>query len=110
MQRCLFCGAAADQDHHPTACLADSDAYLDPDFTIPLCRPCHYAEHDAWRDVGIDEISDPFFARETRLLWLMGRLADLGHSVELSPEIVSGFHGAMLGCRRPNLALGSEAA
>jgi hypothetical protein len=110
MQRCLFCGAPAEHDHHPTACLACSDEYLDPDFTIPLCRPCHYAEHDAWRDVGIDEISNPFIAREIRLIWLMGRFADLDRQVDLSPEMVRGLHGAILGCRRPDFALGSEAA
>ncbi len=96
--RCLFCRKPADERHHPTGCCAPDGPHFDPDFTIPLCRSCHQAEHAAWRDGGLDDLSDPLEARVQRLSWLMVRLGTFGLSIEELPEVRSGIHTVLVAC------------
>jgi len=86
---CLYCGRPAKEAHHFTACLAARDDYLDPRATIPLCIPCHKAEHAAWRAVGLDSFDDPLLARTYRVTWTVGRL--VGLNTFLRP-----FHGVLV--------------
>jgi hypothetical protein len=97
--RCLFCLSPAEELHHPTCRLRPDRPYLDPEWTIPLCIPCHRAEHAAWRDFGLDDIADPEEARVRRNLWFLGRLRDLGRPVTFSPDVLWGFHGSLLAMR-----------
>ena len=73
---CLFCDAPAHELHHWTAALVPDGEYLDPAATVPLCIPCHHAEHAAWRELKMDAFTDPLEARLVRLAWLWQRLAD----------------------------------
>ena len=94
--RCLFCGSPAVHLHHPTGRLGPELPYLDPSFTIPLCRACHHAEHAAMRDVGLDLLTDPLLARLVRMAWLLGRLADTDRSVTFTVGALKGMHGCLL--------------
>ena len=91
---CLYCGRPAQELHHFTACLVDSSAYLDPTATIPLCIPCHKAEHAAWREVGLDRIGHPLLARQARTTWTVGRLAALDRPV--APTVLGPIHGVLV--------------
>jgi hypothetical protein len=95
--RCLFCLAPAEHEHHPTARLTADGPYLDG-WTVPTCRCCHAVEHVAWRAAGIDELADPLLARLGRNTWLIGRLADLGRPVVLLPDTLRGHHDSMVAC------------
>ena len=78
---CLFCGVAAEQLHHWTGSLLPDGPHLDEKATIPLCIPCHHAEHASWRELGIDAFTDPLQARLVRLSWLWQRLADVAEQI-----------------------------
>jgi hypothetical protein len=95
-ETCIFCGAPADHWHHPTARLAADTPHLDPGFVVPVCRSCHYVEHAAWRDVGIDALGDPMLARLLRSTWLVGRIVDLNRAGALTEDILRGFHGCLI--------------
>ncbi|MGH9110019.1 MAG: hypothetical protein ACRDY3_11255 [Acidimicrobiales bacterium] len=97
---CLFCGEGAEERHHWTAALDPDGDYLDPAATIPLCVPCHHAEHAAWREQGIDRFADPLEARLVRLSWLWQRLADVAERYEaptLDAHSVRGVQLVVLG-------------
>jgi hypothetical protein len=79
---CVYCTRPAQERHHFTACLAGQEHYLDPLATLPLCIPCHKAEHAAWRAVGLDEFDHPLLARTYRVTWTLGRLAELDHVLQ----------------------------
>jgi len=93
---CIFCGAPAAHLHHPTARLTPDSPYLDPDFVVTVCCRCHSVEHAAWRDVGIDVISDPVLARLYRVTWLVGRLVDMDRAEALTIEALRGLHGCLI--------------
>lgn len=95
---CLLCGAPAVHEHHPTGRLAPDRPRLDPIFVIAICRACHYAEHSAWRDVGLDVMADPLTARLRRVAWLVGRLADLDRPVIFPANTLRGWHGSLIAC------------
>lgn len=94
--RCIFCGAPAVHGHHPTAGLEGGVRHLDPAFKVDVCRSCHYAEHAVWNDVGLDVIVDPVMARLRRLIWFVGRLAELDHPVSFTSEVLVGLHCCLL--------------
>lgn len=62
MTICLRCRSSAEHSeaHHPTGKV--SGCYVDPDFTVTLCRACHVAEHELWRVRSIDSV-EHFSAR-----------------------------------------------
>ena len=93
---CIFCGAPAVHAHHPTARLSPDMPHLDPTFVVPVCRSCHYVEHVAWRDVGIDVVLDPMLARLTRVTWLVGRLVDLDRTEGITVDVWRGFHRCLV--------------
>lgn len=96
---CLYCGEPARERHHWTAALTPEGPYLDPASTIPLCVACHHAEHQAWRELGLDAFDDALRARLFRLLWLGQRLADVAEhagSRTLDAETLRGIHGVLL--------------
>lgn len=93
---CLYCGRPAEEGHHFSASLASQTAYLDSEARIPLCTRCHHTEHTCWREVGLDLIDDPLFARLRRTTWTLGRLADLAHPVTLDSLTLRGLHLVLL--------------
>ena len=93
---CFFCGAPAGHWHHPTARLTSAGPHLDPGFVVPVCRSCHYVEHAAWRDVGIDVVVDPMLARLLRSTWLVGRIVDLNRPEAFTMDVLRGFHGCLI--------------
>jgi hypothetical protein len=96
---CLFCPSPAAELHHPTCRLASDKPYLDPEWKVPLCIPCHRAEHAAWRDVGLDDIADPEEARLRRNVWFIGRLLHLGRPITFDPDVLLGLHLSLLAMR-----------
>ncbi|MHB1582504.1 MAG: hypothetical protein ACYCU7_16205 [Acidimicrobiales bacterium] len=94
--RCLYCGRPAQELHHFTASLAGRTDHLDPQATIPLCVPCHKAEHAAWRTpaVGLAQVDHPLVARLGRTTWTLGRLADAGRPLEAGVIVV--LHGVLV--------------
>ena len=93
---CIFCGAPAVHWHHPTGRLSPEGLYLDPAFVVPVCRSCHACEHAAWRDVGINGLTDPTLARLCRVVWLIGRLVDLDRAEALNVDVLRGLHGCLI--------------
>jgi hypothetical protein len=93
---CLFCGAPSVHGHHPTGRLSPDGPYLDPGFVVPICRGCHGSEHAAWRDIGIDVVTDPVAARLLRLAWLIGRLVDLDRAEAITVDVLKGIHECLL--------------
>ena len=96
---CLHCGAPAAELHHWTAALTPDGEYLDPGSTIPLCVPCHHAEHQAWRSLGLDVFDDALYARLFRLVWLFQRLADVAKytgSRTLDAASLRGMHDVLV--------------
>lgn len=80
--------------HHPTACCAGDDVYLDPEVTVALCARCHDREHASWRTplVALDCIDDPLTARRRRLAWTEGWLLDGARPpVTLGASVLSGL-------------------
>lgn len=89
--RCLFCVALALRRHHPEARDPITGAYFTEWFDVPVCEPCHYADHAAQRDAGLDTINDPLMARLRRRAWFWGRLADSDCPVTLDPRTLRGL-------------------
>lgn len=90
---CLWCGNEAIRvRHHPTG---DLDGhYFDPQFIVGICRPCHVVEHQAWRRVGIADITDPLIARVIRLAWFAGKTADVSRSI--GPRELRGMNRSLM--------------
>ena len=94
-ERCLFCGAPAERDHHCTG----RDAlgrYLDPEFVGPTCHDDHELVHDDWhtRGVGDGRVETATFLHAlelglTRTAMFVGRLA------EVTPPPLDGFLGRL---------------
>jgi hypothetical protein len=90
---CPWCGNEAPLvRHHPTGDV--NGHHFDRRFTVGICVPCHAIEHQAWRRVGIADITDPVLARITRLAWFTGHMADLGSSI--CPADLRGMNAALL--------------
>ena len=52
---CARCGVDARiEEHHPT-CRGADGFHLHPDFTVPLCIPCHRGAHCMLRSLGINK-------------------------------------------------------
>ena len=111
---CLFCDAPAKERHHWTASLVPDGPHLDPSATIPLCVPCHHAEHAAWRAIGLAVVGDGVQTRLVRLLWLFQRLADVAEHTgprTLDAESQRGLHDVLLALvEELSLRLGWEEA
>jgi hypothetical protein len=51
---CAWCGQRGPlQGHHVTGRAVPAGNYLDPCFTVEICKPCHDAEHQALRRAGL---------------------------------------------------------
>lgn len=77
---CVACGAAGPLErHHVTGRAGPGLAYLDPAFTVELCKGCHDREHVALRRAGLAWPEGPVLAhRLRRTANLLSRLVDAG--------------------------------
>jgi hypothetical protein len=70
--------------HHPTGRLNGVPRH--PSLVVPLCVPCHLAEHDLWRGAGLHvEPPSPSILLGRVAIWL----AAWGHSLDV--DYVSGL-------------------
>ena len=77
---CVACGALAEVEaHHVTGRAGRGLDYLDPEFTIELCKACHDLEHVAARRAGLAWPAGPHIShRLARTANLLCRLIDAG--------------------------------
>jgi len=93
MPTCLHCSRPAVHRHHPTMRVAPGGHYLDGAFTVPLCQPCHAAEHVLLHDLGADRVLPLLLARPWRTAILIGRLAD--ESRPIPADVLLGLHDVL---------------
>jgi hypothetical protein len=77
---CAWCGQRGPlQRHHVTGRAVPAGAYLDPGFTVDICKPCHDLEHQALRRAGLAFASGPVLRhRLLRAASFLNRMVDFG--------------------------------
>lgn len=101
--RCLFCGRGPVEWHHVTGRRVRDGAYLDPLLVVPLCKRHHDREEELLRRGGLEFLppgADPVGHRLARLLDLIGRCADNGCQLVLSPDALRALHALLLEAAR----------
>ena len=68
--RCARCGEVGRVElHHPTGRVRGLPRH--PGLVVPLCVPCHLAEHDRWRGAGLHvEPASPSVQMRRVAIWL----------------------------------------
>jgi hypothetical protein len=77
---CAWCGQRGPlQGHHVTGRAVPAGAYLDPGFTVEICKQCHDLEHQALRRARLAFASGPTLRhRLLRAASFLNRLVDAG--------------------------------
>lgn len=77
---CAWCGQRGPlQRHHVTGRAVPAGTYLDPGFTVEICKLCHDLEHQALRRAGLAYASGPALRlRLLRAANFLNRLVEAG--------------------------------